>query len=169
MDQEKLARAVQGMVEREQQRQAAAVIEAQTKVLSSVFDKSAAYTNLIVLAGYAGFFGLWQLTKEYVTADIARLSALFMLVSVVTFVAFEVVKMVVIQHNIMEKAKVLKSPAVQKSSQAFISAFTEMEAVHERVQFHFMRFWLVAMLVTILSGMTAASLLGYAFVSGLSK
>jgi hypothetical protein len=138
-------------------------------VLSATFDKSAAYTNFIILTAYAGFFGLWQLTKEFLSKEIALWSALMMLISIVTFVLFEVVKMVLIQHNFMEKVKVLKRPDVKQNPMALEKAFTDLGAVHERALFHFMRFWVAALLITILTGMSGASLLAYAFVSGLSR
>lgn len=169
MDPDAMFKALQDANAREQERIAQAAIEAQVKVLSATFDKSAAYTNLIILAAYAGFFGLWQLTKDYLTKELALWSALLMLVSVVIFVAFEVIKMVVIQHNFMDRVKVLKSPEVQRDPRALESAFQELGVVHERVLYHFMRFWVGALVATILTGMAAASLLGYAFIASLTK
>ena len=169
MQQEKLVELLQAANKQEQQRQAEAAIETQIKILSATFDKSVAYTNLIVLAAYAGFFGLWQLTKEFVTKEVAFLSALLMLVSVAAFVAFEVVKMVYINHNMMEKAKALKLPAVRQTPHALARALQEIGEVNERVGVHLMRYWAVTLIVTIASGMAAASVLGYAFVSGLAR
>lgn len=169
MQPDELFKALQEANEREQKRLAEAAIETQIKVMSAVFDKSAAYTNLMILAAYAGFFGLWQLTKDYLTKQFALWSALLMLASVVMFVLFEVIKMVVIQHNIMDRVKALKSPEVQRDPRALEKAFAELGRVHERVLLHFMRFWVVALIFVIITGMSAASLLAYAFVAGLAK
>lgn len=169
MDLDALKKALQEANAREQQRVAAAVIESQVKVLSATFDKSAAYTNLIVLAAYAGFFGLWQLTRDYLPKTLGLWSALLMLISVTVFVIFEVVKMVVIQHNVFERAKTLRSPEVQADVAKLLKALGDLDQVHEKVLFHFMRFWVVALVLTISTGMAAASLLGYAYIAGLAK
>jgi hypothetical protein len=169
MDIEAIKKALQEAQAREQQRMAAAVIESQVKVLSATFDKSAAYTNLIVLAAYAGFFGLWQLTKDYLPKNLGLWSALLMLISVAVFVIFEVVKMVVIQHNFFERAKALRAPEVQADPAKLMKALSSLDEVHEKVLFHFMRFWVVALVLTISTGMAAASILGYAYIMGLVK
>lgn len=169
MQTENLVKALEEAGKREQARQAEAAIEAQIKVLSATYDKSAAYTNLILLAAYAGFFGLWQLTKDFITKPFAMWAALLVLASVVSFVFFEVVKMALIQYTFLAKAKLLKSPQVSASPQALQRAFADLGAVHERVQFHFMRFWIVALVVTISTGMAGATVLGYAFVQQLCQ
>lgn len=167
MQPEHFAKALQEAAQREQARQAEAAIELQIKVLSATFDRSSAYTNVIILAAYAGFFGLWQLTKDSISQPLAMWAALLMLISVVSFVFFEVVKMALIQHNFLGAAKALKSPEVRASPQALQKAFAELEAVHERVHFHFMRFWIIVLVITVSTGMAAATLLGYAFVRSL--
>jgi hypothetical protein len=168
MEPDAVFKSLQDANAREQERIAQAAIETQVKVLSATFDKSVAYTNLVILAAYAGYFGLWQLTKEYLTKEIALWSALLMLVSVIIFVAFEIIKMVVIQHNVIDKAKVLRLPEVQRDPHALEKAFRELGAVHERVLYHFMRIWVGALIATVFTGMAAASLLGYAFVAGIA-
>jgi len=37
--------------------------------LGASYEKAMAYTNLIVVAGYAGFFALWQITKDYLSRN----------------------------------------------------------------------------------------------------
>lgn len=169
MQPEQFAKALQEAAQREQQRLAEAAIETQIRVLSAAFDKSAAYTNLLILTAYAGFFGLWQLTKDDLAKPLAMWAALLMLTSVVTFVFFEVVKMVLIQHNFLQKARLLKSPEVRSSPVALEKAFAELGRVHERVMFHFMRFWVVTLIITIATGMSGAALVGYGFVQNLLK
>jgi small-conductance mechanosensitive channel len=169
MQPEHFAKALQEAARREQLRLTEAAIETQIRVLSAAFDKSTAYTNLLILAAYAGFFGLWQMTKDDLAKPLAMWAALLMLTSVVTFVFFEVVKMVLIQHNFLQKAKALEAPEVRSSSVALEQAYAELGRVHERVMFHFMRFWVCTLVVTIVTGMSGAALLGYGFVQNLLK
>jgi hypothetical protein len=164
-----LQAAAEQHAKQERARAAEAAIEAQIRITAATFDKSAAYTNLILLAAYAGFFGLWQLTKEYLTASLALWSALLMLISVVTFVFFEVVKMAIVQRNFFQRAAVLRQPEVRSDPIAVFGAYEELGKVHERVQFHFLRFWHVCIVIIIATGMGGATVLGYAFVAGLAK
>src|SRR5688572_20847673 len=76
------------------------IIETQIKIITASYDKAAAYTNLIVVAGYAAFFGLWTLTKPYLPRELALWAALLMLLSAATFVVFEVYKMNVTSRDL---------------------------------------------------------------------
>ncbi|EJC6960356.1 hypothetical protein MX910_004386 [Vibrio vulnificus] len=69
-----------------------ALVEAQIKILTASYDKMAAYTNLVVVAGYATFFGLWNLTKDILSPDQKLWSALLIAISASVFVIFEVTK-----------------------------------------------------------------------------
>jgi len=169
MSPEQMAKALQEMHAREQRRLAEAEIETKIKVLSAIYDKASAYTNLMIVAAYAGFFGLWQLAKDTLPKDLARWSALLMLISVVIFVAVEVIKMVMVQHSVFSQASTLNTPEVRQSPEALNKAFAKIGAAHEQVNFYFRKLWVVALILTILSGMSAASILGYAFVAGLER
>ena len=88
------------LVNQQQQEQVAKdIIESHIKILSASYDKAVTYTNVIVIGGYASFFGLWSVSKPYLSAVQARWAALIMLLSVSTFVFFEVYKMVVMYRS----------------------------------------------------------------------
>jgi hypothetical protein len=95
MDQSAWQRGFSEAAKREQARVAAEISDAQIRVLSAVFDKAVAYTNLIMLGGYAGFFGLWQLTSSSLTKTLSMWAALLVFISLVTFVGYEIFKMVI--------------------------------------------------------------------------
>jgi hypothetical protein len=56
--------------------------ERQIQLNAGLFDKAAAYTKIIAVVGYAGFFGVWQLTKEYLTREAILASALAIGISI---------------------------------------------------------------------------------------
>jgi hypothetical protein len=155
------------LMKEHKRRQAEAFIEMETKVLTVAYDKSAQYANIIILAAYAGFFGLWQMTKDLLPPLIARWSALAMLVSIVVFVAFEVFKVVLVQHNFLMQQRVLRRPDVRADVDAYRKASEDLLSTWEQVQAKFIWIWRVTLIVCILSGMTAASLVGYGYVIGL--
>jgi hypothetical protein len=39
-------------------------IEAATRITAALYDKAAAYTNLVIIAGYAAFFAVWGNIKD---------------------------------------------------------------------------------------------------------
>lgn len=56
------------------------------------FDKAEQYFKAIQLGGYAAFFALWSLTKEWLHPIWASIAAVLMIISVSTFVIWEVYK-----------------------------------------------------------------------------
>lgn len=42
-------------------------VENVVKIMAALYDKAAAYTNLIIIAGYAAFFAIWGNVKTFLT------------------------------------------------------------------------------------------------------
>jgi hypothetical protein len=62
------------------------------------FDKSSNYTKLIFGLAYGGFFAFWAGTKQYLPPRQAVFSALLMTVSLVLFIAFEVLQTAILSY-----------------------------------------------------------------------
>ncbi|MCI0565105.1 MAG: hypothetical protein MN733_42100 [Nitrososphaera sp.] len=88
--QDSISRAAKEKAEEEANRVRNLLVDVQTKV----FDRAAAYTNLIMLGGYAGAFAIWNFTREHLTEWAEIWAALLLTISLVTFIFFEVFKMV---------------------------------------------------------------------------
>jgi fatty acid desaturase len=67
-------------------------IEALIKVQAAIFDKAAAYTNLVIVAGYAAFYAVWSKSEAYLPGTWFVLCALLVTFSALTFICFEVFK-----------------------------------------------------------------------------
>ncbi len=169
MSNENFTEMLQQMQRTQQKRQAEEQVEAQIKMLTVIFDRSTAYTNLLLVGAYAGFFGLWQLTREYLSKPQALWSALLVVVSLAFFVIFEVTKMVFIQRDISTKAKALSLPECRSNPQVLTQRMNEVATAHERIGFHFMRFWVLTMFVTVGAGLAGAGVLVWSFVAGLMQ
>lgn len=167
MNSENFAEVLQQMQKAQQKRQAEEQVEAQVKMLTVIFDKATAYTNLLLIGAYAGFFGLWQLTRDHLSKPQALWSALLVIVSLTFFVIFEVTKMVVIQKDISAKAKALNLPECRNNPQVLAQRMNEIATAHERIGFRFMRFWVFTMIVTVGAGLAGAGVLMWSFVAGL--
>ncbi len=104
----------QEYAERKLQEQKKEILDSQIKLASAIYDKSMAYTNLIIMAGYAGFFGLWSVTKDDLTSKQVLWSALFMVISLSSFIFFEVAKMIFNSCFMLSRNSALKKlPAAQ--------------------------------------------------------
>ncbi len=71
-----------------------AILQQQKEILAHVYQKAAAYTNLVMIGGYAAAFGIWQLTKEFIGAEQSMIVGLLIIASIVLFAGFEVYKMI---------------------------------------------------------------------------
>jgi len=63
------------------------------EVQSKIYDKSTAYTNLIMIGGYAGSFATWAATRPQLPAKANVTIALSLTISLASFILFEVYKM----------------------------------------------------------------------------
>lgn len=101
---------VAAAAKKERERVATEIIEAQTKVVTASCNSAAAYTNLIMLGGYAGYFGLWQLTREHLSKTQALWVALLILISLLTFIAFEVIKIFLSRERYSRRPRYFSHP-----------------------------------------------------------
>lgn len=142
----------------DQERQRAEVI----KVLSALYDKAAAYTNIIMAVGYAGFFTVWSHMKVYMAALDMRVSALCMLTSVTVFVIWEVAKMILTAGSFHGIQNVLKAPPSE-----FRSRLAAQEQA-ERVNYvRIMRWWPLVLFLSIVPALVATCILIVSFIINL--
>lgn len=168
MDTHPLQQALAQAVERERQRQASEIVETQIRVVTAAYDRGTAYTNLIVLAGYAGFFALWQMAQQHLSKSEQLWSALLMLISILAFVLFEIVKMIHVQRLTIKKAVALQSGAAKNDPVATLAALHAIESSFETLNVWFMRYWALTMIICVGFGLVAVAVLVTAFLRGLS-
>jgi hypothetical protein len=145
----------------------ARMLEAQQKLVTVSYDKAAAYTTVIIFGGYAGVFGLWQLTKEYLSKSQALWAALLLLVSLLAFVLFEVGKMVLTTRTVFAKMRVLSSPENKASPARFLKALEDLERTQSAALFPFMIAWAISVSIAVACALGAVGVLGSAFIAGL--
>lgn len=139
----------------------------QVKILTASYDKQKAYTNLIIIAGYAGFFGLWQITKLYLSINQAIWAALFMLASVTIFVIWEVIRAFLLSRRLNIRAKAIFNSELLKTPKDFTNAFIQYEKEERNLSIYLDRFWLLTWIPTVGFGIIAIAVLAWAFVSRL--
>ena len=138
-----------------------AVIEQYKQILSHLYQNAISYTNLIILAGYAGIFAIWQLTRDKLDNTITIWIALLISCSLIIFVGHEVWKMIsealffrrlnkIIEKNITEKDRIT----------AWQLAFVEYAQRQSKT-------WAYFLIPTVLFGFSAGFILIYQFIKTL--
>jgi len=143
------------------------IIETQIKILTVSYDKGMAYVNVIVIAGYAAFFGLWTLTKVYLSKDTAIWAALLMLISAATFVFFQVYQMVFIAQSLHSQYLDLEEKLKGKPAQTILVELKHLEELGKRRALLLLSVWRIQLLVAVITALLAFVILGYAYVRAL--
>jgi hypothetical protein len=143
------------------------MIDLQNKIASTLYDKSITYTNLIIMAGYAGFFGLWSYTKNLLTTKQVFWSALFLIISLSVFVFFEVGKMIFNSCFMLSRNSAINRMSGAKTIEGIISLLKEHDETTNLRKVKFIVFWIVANIVIIPTAILGMSILMYSFIINL--
>jgi len=158
----RLAEQLQNVIRQQALTGQIAAIEQQKQLLASVYQRASAYSNLVILAGYAGLFAIWQLTREHLDKEITILTALFASTSIILFVGFETYKM--ISHAIfirkLDRVLLTYIPEPDRLN-AWQQAWINYAQIESRI-------WLYFLIPMVLTGFGAGGLLIYTFIRFLS-
>ena len=128
-----------------------------------VFERAAAYTNLVMFGGYAAAFAVWNFTRSHLTYRSEIVIALLLTVSLMAFVFFEVFKMAVGTGALSrQRALLAKSlPAAE-----FLAELKALET-HESwlVSQRLMPIWKVALFVSVSTALGVVALLLWNFIA----
>jgi hypothetical protein len=143
------------------------IIETQIKILTVSYDKGMAYVNVVVIAGYAAFFGLWTLTKPYLAKDAAIWAALLMLISAGTFVFFQVYQMVFIAQSLHSQHLNLEQKLRGQPAHIILTELKRLEESGKRSALLLLSVWRIQLLIAVITALLAFVILGYAYVRAL--
>ena len=164
-----LPEVLQYLAKQQQEKLASQIAEAQERLLTVSYDKAATYTTVIIFGGYAGFFAIWQLSKEYLSKGQALWSALLIMISLLAFVLFEVGKMIFVTKAVLKKASILKDPATRSDPQRLLAALQQLESSQHLGLGGVLIAWAVSVVVSLLGALGGAGILGFAFITGLAR
>jgi hypothetical protein len=156
-----LERQLRSVIDRQNAAQQLGAIEQQKRFVAHMYQQSSAYTNLIMIAGYAGIFGLWQITKAQLSSFTVNGVASLIAFSLLVFVAFEVKKMVSMGFFMRRLNRILAEnfePA--ERVRAWEEALVEWSAKEGKN-------WVVYLMLTIVPGFGAGGWLLVEFLRSL--
>lgn len=132
-------------------------LQQQKEILGHSYDKASAYANLIILGGYAGLFGIWQLTRGILNDYQNLLIATLLTISIILFAGYEVYKMIDQSFFLNRLAKLIESDLPEKDSiEAWRLGYLEYQLRANRI-------WLWFLVPTVLTGFGAGVILLWIF------
>jgi hypothetical protein len=139
--------------------------EAITEIVTHSFEKSMAYANLIIIAGYAGGFTLWNFTRAALSPRGTATIALLFGVSLASFIAFEVYKMIYATRFALQQRVLI----IQNlSPRQFLDELARLNQKGQRSLLgRLMPLWVVALSLAVASAIGASVLLFYSFFATL--
>lgn len=145
-------------VKQEQERR----IEVQERLLSSVYEKANAYSQIVLGVGYVSIFAAWSFTKELLTPNEVLWSALLASLSAFVFVMFEVLSMFVTSQTVLGLAKAARSKPGELDQ-----IMVENERNERRLMTVYARAWVWCWGFSVITGVLAGLILISAFVGHL--
>ena len=137
------------------------LVEQQKQILSHIYQKAISYSNLIILAGYAGIFGIWQFTHKILSNQMTILVALLTSCSLIIFVAYETWKMIAEAIFIRRINKIIEEKITpQERLSVWGQVFTEYARKQSKI-------WIFFLVPTLLAGFSAAFILIFQFIKNL--
>ncbi|WP_152031520.1 hypothetical protein [Pseudomonas putida] len=152
-------RVVDGLFKEVEEMKQEQIVEKQISAFIQLNEKlmgnANAYTNLIMVAGYAGYFAFWSTLSGKIPNWLFNACGLAITLSLTLFITWEIVKMFwSAKHMRATQAILAKRPHANVISE-FEKAFQDFSTCSQKV-------WLVFLVPTVVSGMSAACLLlGY--------
>lgn len=135
----------------------------QKEILSHVYQKASGYTNLVMLGGYASAFGIWQLTKNYLSKEQFLIVGAMIIISIILFAGFEVYKMVSHAFFFRKLNRVLKQEIPENERPAAWQIAWDQYSAQES------RIWVFFLVPTVLFGFGAGFYLLWLFAMNLAK
>lgn len=131
------------------------------EIFTHAYGKASSYSNLIIVAGYVGFFSFWASLKKDLPEWAILASGFCILLSLLIFIGFELYKMVSISIKMNRISTRLNKPGQQTLS--------EIQAIESEGALSAARIWVFTVIPTIFFGLSAGLILLFCFLSEFIK
>lgn len=133
-------------------------LEQQKHLLAHFYQTAGNFTNLVILAGYAGLFGIWQFVRGYLDQETTILTATLATTSIILFAGFEVYKMISQAFFFRRLNRVILRDIPEQDR---IKAWQHASVEWAQVQY---RIWLYFLIPIVLTGFGAGIILLFTFL-----
>jgi hypothetical protein len=135
-------------------------IEAQKQILDTAMKAASNYTNVIMVVGYAAIFTLWSQSKDELTAATSFWVAIFLCLSVMAFIAWEVLGMV------MRSMSLIKIARAVSDVNLYAERMRESTALQQEFTRRMFKPWVVVVTVAAGCGLLAFVIMLLAMMHG---
>jgi len=162
MDESPLQRQVAALAARAQREDQQRRIDVTVAILAALYDKAATYTNLVIAAGFAGFFAVWVNVRDELSKTELLLSGLCISFALAIFVFWEVAVMLYTSRTLGRLQNALKAP-----QERFDAVMDQTQKDSDVESLRIRRYWFVILILTIIPAVIGAGVLMLAFVRAL--
>jgi len=133
----------------------------QKEIIVSSYEQAKSYSNIIMFGGYAGLFAIWSFTKDDLEKWQSLTVGLLTAISILIFVLFELI-------STWLRGKQANSLMVQLKEAEELHKFPEEYGKSEQAMAaKHMKIWPYFFFGSVITGVGAAVILVYSFISGL--
>lgn len=129
-------------------------------MLISSYDKSKSYTNLIIVAGYVGFFTFWRSAKNDLPKITMLISGLLITIPLCLFISSEV-------YNMINNGLHLKKTNQMLRKNNYLNIVNQIQERDQEYEDRSYRIWFILLVPTIITAALGAILLITSFAIGL--
>lgn len=139
-------------------------VEEQVAINAAAFEKTNAYVNIIIFAGYAGFFAIWSFTNEYLPEKATILTALLAGSSLFFFVFWEVFKTTMLSISIGKSHMIEFDELAPDEYDRQVNLIALNNKKREKF---IIKAWPYSSFLTVVPGLCGGALLAYNFFAKL--
>lgn len=130
--------------------------------MTQAWDKAATYTTAVLSIGYVGLFATWSQTASSISAPHSRVVAIFALLSLASFILFEIFKMGFGHVLLLRTIKTAQAEGANFDPE--LSVYLQRTSSGQK---WFYCAWFASMGVSVVFGLAGASVLVYAHLEKL--
>jgi hypothetical protein len=155
--------------EESERRQVEHAVNTMLTIVSDSYEKMTAYTNLLMVAGYAGFFALWQMSKDFLTKTETLSAALLTLISLAIFVFFEIYRALEQMRLLRRYSNAFMDDKITMSAASLQATMDDYKAKAKGTSSRLSTTWLVVFVLTTLFGLAGTAVLLIALIRALLR
>lgn len=125
------------------------------------------YTQLVITAGYAAFFGLWNISNGQIDPTSSLWIFMLLSISAFSFIILEVIKVGLIGFGIHIKNKVLLDAIIEDRQELIENNYAIAERYKNRFDLWTSRVWVVSYPLSLVTGIAAILLLALSIARSL--